>query len=209
MWVVTIAMRIARPAPGLIDRTWDAHVGTDPTSGLHAVAEALDIVGAGTPALLVCATVAILLGALRGWAWSAFVVAASLLSELDVLGMKVVAARARPDATFGVGTSFPSGHTTNAALLSVIVILLVPHLAIRIGAALYALAMAWSRTELHAHWATDVLAGLVIGTATAVLLHALWAALSARIVAAGGSHPVPSAATGSGVVRDSARVHRS
>ena len=38
----------------------------------------------------------------------------------------------------------------------------------------FVLGMAWSRTALHAHWLTDVLGGLVVGAATALLLHALW-----------------------------------
>ena len=103
--------------------------------------------------------------------------------------------RARPDSAYGIGTSFPSGHTANAALLGVVVILLVRHLAVRIPVAAYVVAMAWSRTALHAHWLTDVLGGLVVGAATAVLLHALWSALlGRREVHRGGVRRPPAAA---------------
>ena len=78
--------------------------------------------------------------------------------------------RTRPDPAFGLLNAFPSGHTANAALLGSVVILLIRHVAVRSVAIVWILAMAWSRTALHAHWLTDVLAGMVTGAATAVLL---------------------------------------
>ncbi|MGT2424806.1 phosphatase PAP2 family protein [Amnibacterium kyonggiense] len=180
MWTISGALRVARPSPGVIDRGWDAVAGVQREPVLHAIAEAFAVVGTGVPVLLVTAAVALLVGALRGWSWSAFVVLAGLASALDVTGMKALSMRSRPDAAFGAGTSFPSGHTAGATLLAVVVILLVPRLAVRIAAASFAIAMAWSRTALHAHWLTDVLAGLLVGTATAVLLHAAWAAMLRR-----------------------------
>ena len=147
----------------------------DPAGGPppHATGHSRRIaIGAGS--------LAVLLGALRGWAWAGFTVLAAVVSALDVTGLKLLAMRARPDAAFGTDNSFPSGHTANAALLCTIVVLLVPHLAVRIPAVLVALAMAWSRTAIHAHWLTDVLGGLLIGAATAILLHAAWSALLAR-----------------------------
>jgi undecaprenyl-diphosphatase len=180
LWVTALGFRIVRPAPGTIDLRWDVIAGAAPGSPLHAVATAFAVEGAGVPATLVTVTVAVLLGALRGWAWALFTVAASLLSELDVVGLKQLAMRARPDVAFGAGTAFPSGHTANAALLGTVVILLVRHLAVRIPVAAYVLAMAWSRTALHAHWLSDVVGGLAVGAATAVLLHALWWRLLAR-----------------------------
>jgi membrane-associated phospholipid phosphatase len=180
MWLIALWFRLARPGPSALDRRWDAFAGAAPGSPLHAVAQVFATVGTGLPAVLVTAVVAVLLGLLRGWGWSLFTIAASLLSELDVLGLKTLAMRARPDSAYGIGTSFPSGHTANAALLGVVVILLVRHLAVRIPVAVYIVAMAWSRTVLHAHWLTDVLGGLAIGTVTAILLHALWRATGLR-----------------------------
>lgn len=180
VWAVSAWFRITRPAPGAIDVRWDAIAGVAASSPLHAIAEIFAVEGAGIPAALVTVTVAILLGVLRGRGWALFAVAASLLNELDVLGLKTLAMRARPDSAFGVATAFPSGHTANAALLGIIVILLVRRLAIRIPVAAFVLAMAWSRTALHAHWLTDVLGGLAVGTATGLLLHALWSRVLER-----------------------------
>ena len=180
VWAVALWFRVARPAPGGLDLGWDAFAGAQRGSPLHAVAEVFATVGTGLPAVLVTAVVAVLIGVLRGWGWSLFTIAASLISELDVLGLKTLAMRARPDSAYGIGTSFPSGHTANAALLGIVLILLVRPLAVRIPVAAYVVAMAWSRTVLHAHWLTDVVGGLAIGVATAILLHALWRATLER-----------------------------
>lgn len=177
MWAIAAGFRIADPRPGRIDLGWDAFAGVRPNSVLHAVAEGFAVSGAGLPAVLVTAGVAIAIGVLRGWRWGVFVVVASLVSELDVLGLKHLAGRTRPDVAFGVGTSFPSGHTANAALLCTVVALLVPWLAVRVPVLALAVVMAWSRTAIHAHWLTDVLAGLAVGSATAVVLAVVWARL--------------------------------
>lgn len=180
VWVVALWFRLAHPAPGALDLRWNALAAASSGSPAHTVAEVFAVVGTGVPAVLVTTVVATLLGVMRGWGWSIFTISATLLSELDVLGLKTLAMRARPDSAYGIGTSFPSGHTANAALLGIVVILLVRHLAIRIPVAVYIVAMAWSRTVLHAHWFTDVLGGLAIGAVSAILLHALWSRLLLR-----------------------------
>lgn len=75
------------------------------------------------------------------------------------------------------GGSFPSGHTANTTAL---VIALALVLASRVpstearrwvfgGAALLVSLMGWSRLALNVHWLSDVLAGWVLGTATAFI----------------------------------------
>jgi membrane-associated phospholipid phosphatase len=180
IWVAAGAFRLLRPAPGALDLRWDAIAGAGPGSVLRTIATVFAVSGTGFPAVAVALVVAVLIGTTRGWGWSVFVLGASVVGELDVLALKTFAMRARPDSAFGVGTSFPSGHTANAALLGTVVVLLAQRIAIRILAVAAMIAMAWSRTALHAHWLTDVLAGLAVGVATAVLLFAAYRLLLER-----------------------------
>ncbi|WP_133764142.1 phosphatase PAP2 family protein [Amnibacterium kyonggiense] len=147
----------------------------------HAAAATLAVLGTGLPGAAVAVVVGVLIGVLRGWAWGAFVIVASVVSALDVSGMKLLAHRARPDSTFGLFNAFPSGHTANAALLGTVVLLLTRSVVVRVLAVIWIVAMAWSRTALHAHWLSDVLAAVMAGVATAVLLFALsWSLVHAN-----------------------------
>ena len=146
----------------------------------HAVAAALGVIGTGMPAVGIAVVVGVLVGVVRGWGWGAFVLAASIVSALDVAGMKSLAMRTRPDPAYGLLNAFPSGHTANAALLGVVVFLLIRQVAARILAVAWFVTMAWSRVALHAHWLTDVLAAIVAGAATAILLFAACQAASHR-----------------------------
>ena len=85
------------------------------------------------------------------------------------------------------GSSFPSGHTSYAAATVVALVLLYTRSGPRrpLWWALVALgtaAMAWSRTYLHAHWLSDVVAGAAWGSALALAVFAVaqLAASSAR-----------------------------
>jgi membrane-associated phospholipid phosphatase len=85
---------------------------------------------------------------------------------------KHVIGRPRPS---GGAPGFPSGHTTAAAAFAVMLIYIAsrerwPH---RTRGTLVAVAVllaglvGWARIMLHAHWPSDVLGGLLIGTACA------------------------------------------
>lgn len=170
VWCVSAGFRVAQPAPGPIDRWWDAVMVSIDSPWAHGLATTLAVVGSGLPASGLAVVLGVLVGAVRGWVWGVVLVVSSIISALDVAGMKALAQRARPDPAFGLLNAFPSGHTANAAVLGSIVFLLVGKLLVRAAAVVWMLAMAWSRTELHAHWLTDVLAAIVVGAATAILL---------------------------------------
>lgn len=102
-------------------------------------------------------------------------------------GFKLVFARARPATALGIetGYSFPSGHTTMAAVLMVYLAWLGLRRArgkaltalLLVAVIAWALLMALSRLTLGVHYLTDVLAGLALGAgigALGVSLPALW-----------------------------------
>ena len=133
-------------------------------------------------ALLSVAVIAGLLVARRRRDAVVFAVAMSGTAAL-VVGIKHLVMRARPGHDYLLGPvdhgySFPSGHTLFSAMfLSMVVWLLLPHLAPRwrpvaIGTAIVlGFAVGASRIYLGYHWTTDVIASWLIATAWLGLLY--------------------------------------
>lgn len=169
-WCGAALLRFAHADPTRIDRAWDALVSSTSSRIAHGVAGRLAVLGKGPPATALVLVTGALVGVTRGWRWGVFVGAACLISLPDRAGLKALARRERPDAAYGVLDAFPSGHTTFAALLGTLVILLDRRVPIRGAAIVFIATMAWSRTQLRAHWLTDVLGAIVTGSAEAVLL---------------------------------------
>jgi undecaprenyl-diphosphatase len=131
-----------------------------------AVAKVLAVVGSLWLIAPLVGVVAIVLGFRRRWCELATLLVAFALALLLHGSIKVLLERERPaDPLVETGQwSFPSGHSVNAAVFAItLVMVLVPPERRRpvflAGALLYAVVMAWSRVYLRAHWLTDVVAG--------------------------------------------------
>jgi membrane-associated phospholipid phosphatase len=111
----------------------------------------------------------------RWWHLAAFA-AAVLLSEVLIGPVKAAYDRARPPGSLVAisGASFPSGHSiATSVTLFAAVIALVPagrrRVAWGLAAAVFAVLMGLSRAYLAAHWLSDAVAGLLLGTSCALV----------------------------------------
>lgn len=132
----------------------------------------------------------------RRWRLAAFVaVTALMIAPLTKL-LKDIVDRERPSyagTTVQAGDqSFPSGHSSGAAVLAGVLLILVwPHTPLRWRPALVALAVlsagliAWTRLALGVHYLTDVLAGLALGAAVVLLAALIFGVQPPRATSAG------------------------
>jgi len=111
--------------------------------------------------------------------WDAVTLASAIIVVVAIgAPMAAVIARVRPQDSLAesVATSFPSGHTAVATTIAVTLGLLLRRRYVWLLGAFWVLYMMWSRTYLHAHWLSDVIAGLLEGVAVATLV---WSAVQA------------------------------
>lgn len=91
--------------------------------------------------------------------------------------LKCIIARPRPFQTFpfiqkltaGGSWSFPSGHACDAFALAVSMSMVFSNTFIRTAVFIWALLVGYSRIDLGVHYPSDVLAGGLIGAATAII----------------------------------------
>jgi membrane-associated phospholipid phosphatase len=141
-----------------------------------SVAKVLNVAAGGTVMWVVRLVIAAALATWRRWRALAVFAAAELCAELSIGPVKALVDRPRPPGSLVAvtGQSLPSGHALTAAVTAVALALILTRpgrsrvLALAAAAA-WSILVALSRTYLSAHWLTDVLAGLLIGTGWAAL----------------------------------------
>lgn len=140
------------------------------------VAKVLNVVAGGTVMWIVRAAIAAALAICRRWRALAVFAAAELCAELCIGPVKALVDRPRPAGSLVAvtGQSMPSGHALIAAVTAVALALILTQpgrsrLLALAAAAAWSILVALSRTYLSAHWLTDVVASLLLGTGWAAL----------------------------------------
>jgi membrane-associated phospholipid phosphatase len=139
------------------------------------IAKGFNLIGLVYVTLPVRIAVAGLLAVRRRWWRLAAFTTAVVLSELLIGLLKGVYDRARPPGSLVAisGGSFPSGHAIAASVtVAAAVITLVSagrRLPWGVAAALFSILMGLSRAYLGAHWLSDAVAGILLGTSCALL----------------------------------------
>ncbi|MGF2950268.1 phosphatase PAP2 family protein [Microbacterium alcoholitolerans] len=138
-----------------------------------SIAHVMNRVGGGWIAVVVVPLLIVgVLVLMRQWRSAVFAASAFIVSAGLTQLLKQIFGRARPDdmlvaSDFG---SYPSGHTSNAATIAVVLWLLFPRVWVALIGALWVAVMALSRTILSVHWITDTVAGALVGASAALLV---------------------------------------
>lgn len=160
-----------------VDRWWNAAVaGFFPAS--QELAYLLNTVGGGIIATYVVplSVAAILLILRRPWSALLFLLGSAISAGVVQL-LKSVFGRVRPEEILVVSDhgSFPSGHAANAATIAVLAVVIVPRLWVAVVGMVWTALMALGRTQLHAHWLSDTIGGILIGAGAAFIVVAILA----------------------------------
>ena len=156
------------------------------TSDIWVVVAWVPAVVGGTIGMIVVG--ALLIAALiwRGRRWDAATLAIAMVAVVAIgATMAAVIGRTRPADSLAesVATSFPSGHTAVATTVVVVLALVLRRRWVWAVGVVWVLLMMWSRTYLHAHWLSDVVAGMLEGVAVATFVWACMEAIRARRLA--------------------------
>lgn len=135
----------------------------------------LNVAGGGIVTIPLRAIVSLFLLVRRRWRRAGAFLLTSVASELLLTLLKAWFHRGRPPGTLVAvaGYSFPSGHATAGAATAVALVLALMSPGAKrrkweflaIG---FAFVMAFSRVYLHAHWFSDVVAGVLLGSGIAL-----------------------------------------
>ncbi|MGH3283753.1 MAG: phosphatase PAP2 family protein [Streptosporangiaceae bacterium] len=159
-----------------VDDAWLRLMISGRTAPLTATAKVLNVLGLVYVTLPVRMALAGFLALRRRWWHLTAFAAAIVASEVLIGSLKGSYDRARPPGSLVAtsGASFPSGHAIAASVTVVAaVIALVPAGRRRIGwgaaAAAFSIVMGLSRAYLGAHWLSDAIAGILLGTSCALV----------------------------------------
>lgn len=164
----------------LLDDAWLRLMVAHRTGPITDLALLLNLLGSVAVTLPVRLAVAGLLALRRAWWHLAAFVTAVVASELLIGALKVAYARPRAPGSLVVtsGASFPSGHAVAASVTVVAAVVALvppgrPRAAWGTAAVGFAVVMGLSRAYLGAHWLSDAIAGVLLGTSCALV--AQWA----------------------------------
>lgn len=163
------------PAIGEIDESVYDTIVPRRNDVFTAVFKLFDLTGKGIVTIPLRIVLLAVLLVRRRWAAAVAFAIAWATSEIAIEVLKGYFERGRPTLPLveTVGFSFPSGHATAGAAIAVAVVLafLKPghRRRVWIGLALaFAFTMASSRVYLGAHWLSDVVTGVLLGTVCAI-----------------------------------------
>ena len=163
--------------PFPLDESWSDAMRRMHTPRLEQLALRFDWLGRAVGVIMLLLAVGLILGWARRWlALITFAVAEGTSAVLSAVSKALLERPRPPDGVLHpISTSFPSGHTSYASVTCVALVLLFtrPGAGRRawwIAALLGIAGMGWSRTFLHVHWLSDVIAGGLLGAGVALVV---------------------------------------
>lgn len=176
--VLRFVVALGGHEPLAIDVWWHGLMVATLSEPGVAAAWAPAVIG-GTLGMIVIGILLLAVFLWRRRRWDAATLAIAMIVVVGIgAPMAAIIARVRPQDSLAesVATSFPSGHTAVATTVVIVLGLLLRRWYVWGIGIVWVVFMMWSRTYLHAHWLSDVAAGMLEGIAVASLV---WCAVEA------------------------------